>query len=64
MGCFYMEWFNGDIEKYKYHYQTTFKLVTIAKAFHWIDHKFLIVYTNMISVGRGIAIIVYIRLLD
>lgn len=53
-----MEWFIGDIEKYKYHHQTTFKLVTIAKAFHWMDRpQVLDSLYDMISDGGGIAII-------
>lgn len=52
------EWFIGDIEKYKREYNTTFKLVTIAKAFHWMDRASVLEYLyDIISVGGGIALI-------
>lgn len=52
------EWFIGDIEQYKSKYNTTFRFVTIAKAFHWMDRpKVLESLYEMIAVGGGIAII-------
>jgi ubiquinone/menaquinone biosynthesis C-methylase UbiE len=53
-----MEWFIGDIEKYKRQDQKTFRFVTIAKAFHWLDReKVLESLYDMVSFGGGIAII-------
>lgn len=53
-----VEWFNGDIEKYKNKNNTTFRFVTIAKAFHWMDRpKVLEDLYEMIDAGGGIAII-------
>lgn len=34
-----MEWFLGDLDNYKTNHEETFKLVTIAKAFHWMDRE-------------------------
>lgn len=52
------EWFIGDLEKYKSKYNTTFRFVTIAKAFHWMDRpRVLESLYEMITVGGGIAII-------
>ena len=52
------EWLIGDLEKYKRNNNTTFRLVTIAKAFHWMDRpRVLESLYEMIVVGGGIAII-------
>lgn len=52
------EWFIGDIEKYNNTFNTAFRFVTIAKAFHWMDRpKVLEILYEMMSIGGGIAII-------
>jgi len=52
------EWLIDDIEKYKSKNNTTFRFVTIAKAFHWMDRpKVLDSLYEMIAFGGGIAII-------
>jgi ubiquinone/menaquinone biosynthesis C-methylase UbiE len=52
------EWFIGDIEKFKSQSHDEFRLVTIAKAFHWMDRPVVIDRLHeMISDGGGIAII-------
>ncbi|WP_342541782.1 class I SAM-dependent methyltransferase [Paenisporosarcina sp. FSL H8-0542] len=52
------EWFIGDIEKYNSTNNTTFRFVTIAKAFHWMNRpKVLDSLYEMIAIGGGIAII-------
>ncbi|WP_391209690.1 class I SAM-dependent methyltransferase [Psychrobacillus sp. L4] len=53
-----IEWFNGDIEKYKSQSNDEFRMVIIAKAFHWMDRPVVLDHLyEMISVGGGIAII-------
>ena len=52
------DWFIGDIEKYYNINNTTFRFVTIAKAFHWMDRpKVLDSLYERIANGGGIAII-------
>jgi ubiquinone/menaquinone biosynthesis C-methylase UbiE len=52
------EWHIGVIEKYKSQCNTTFRFVTIAKAFHWMDRPLVLeILYEMIGVGGGIAII-------
>ncbi|WP_413375619.1 class I SAM-dependent methyltransferase [Alkalihalobacillus sp. 1P02AB] len=54
----HLEWFNGDLFKYINMETKSFKLVTIAKAFHWMDRaKVLDTLYDMVSDGGGIAII-------
>lgn len=53
-----VEWFTGDIDTYKEKSDKTFQLVTIAKAFHWMDRvKVLETLDAMVAPGGGIAII-------
>lgn len=53
-----IHWFKGDLEQYRSQHHEKFELVTIAKAFHWMDrHKVLEELYEMIHVGGGIAII-------
>jgi len=53
-----VEWFNGAIDTYKEKPDETFHLVTIAKAFHWMDRaKVLETLYEMVDYGGGIAII-------
>lgn len=53
-----IHWFNGDLEQYRCQHNENFELVTIAKAFHWMDRpKVLDELYEMINVGGGIAII-------
>lgn len=53
-----VKWHVGDLQHYKQTEATFFKLVTIAKAFHWMDRaNVLESLYDMISVGGGIAII-------
>ncbi len=52
------EWLIGDLEKYKRNNNTTFRFVTIAKAFHWMDRPTVLDSLHEImDVGGGIAII-------
>lgn len=53
-----MNWFNGDIDSYRENYKEPFRLVTIAKAFHWMDRTVLheTLY-DMVSLNGGVAII-------
>lgn len=52
------EWFKGDIEKYVDTNNTTFRFVTIAKAFHRMDRpKVLQTLYERIPIGGGVAII-------
>ncbi|MBM7691432.1 ubiquinone/menaquinone biosynthesis C-methylase UbiE [Peribacillus deserti] len=57
-----MDWFIGDLEEFSNQDQTTFKLVTIAQAFHWMDRETMlkILYERIIS-GGGAAIIDYCK---
>ena len=51
-------WFNGNLNAYKHQFDGKFRVVTIAKAFHWMDReKVLDTLYPMISDGGGIAII-------
>lgn len=53
-----VKWHVGDLQDYKQTEDAVFKLVTIAKAFHWMDRaKVLESLYHMIPVGGGIAII-------
>ncbi|WP_313894388.1 methyltransferase domain-containing protein [Psychrobacillus sp.] len=53
-----LDCFNGDIDTYKEKFYENFRLVTIAKAFHWMDReKVLDTLYEMVSLGGGIAII-------
>ena len=53
-----VEWFIGDIEKYKSESNKYFRFVTIAKAFHWMDRPLVLeTLYDMISIGGGLAII-------
>ncbi|QFF99175.1 class I SAM-dependent methyltransferase [Psychrobacillus glaciei] len=52
------ERFIGDVEKYKSKFKDEFRMVTIAKAFHWMDRPVVLDHLyEMISDGGGIAII-------
>lgn len=52
------KWFLGDLENYNTNHKEKFKLVTIAKAFHWMEReKTLELLFSMVSPGGGIAII-------
>ncbi|WP_144510085.1 class I SAM-dependent methyltransferase [Bacillus sp. FJAT-22090] len=51
-------WFNGDIHTYKEKSGPIFRLVTIAKAFHWMDRaQVLETLYEMVEDDGGIAII-------
>lgn len=53
-----VKWFTGDIDTYKENSDETFQLVTIAKAFHWMDRaKVLDTLDDMVACDGGIAII-------
>lgn len=53
-----IEWFIGDIDKYKQKSDKTYRFITIAKAFHWMDReKVLDTLYEMVTYGGGIAII-------
>jgi len=53
-----IDWYTGTIEKYKQEQNEKFHLVTIAKAFHWMDRsKILEELYEMITDGGGVAII-------
>lgn len=53
-----VEWFTGDIDTYKEKFDESFRLVTIAKAFHWMDRvKVLETLDAMVAPGGGVAII-------
>lgn len=53
-----IQWFNGTLEQYNLENHQHFSLVTIAKAFHWMDRpKVLEELFDMISPGGGVAII-------
>ncbi|MFC0271470.1 class I SAM-dependent methyltransferase [Metabacillus herbersteinensis] len=53
-----IEWFNGDLIKYKSQYDDTFRMVTIVKAFHWMEREAVLdTLYEMISYGGGVAII-------
>ncbi|MEN1968403.1 class I SAM-dependent methyltransferase [Lentibacillus sp. N15] len=53
-----IHWFNGNLEQYRQEYNARFHLVTIAKAFHWMDRPRVLeeVY-GIVNAGGGIAII-------
>jgi ubiquinone/menaquinone biosynthesis C-methylase UbiE len=53
-----IHWFNGNLEQYKVEHNEQFSLVTIAKAFHWMDRpKVLEELFDMVTDGGGVAII-------
>lgn len=53
-----MNWFNGDIDSYRENYDESFRLVTIAKAFHWMDRTVVLeTLYDMVSLNGGVAII-------
>ncbi len=53
-----IQFFNGNLDKYKVNAHTFFKLVTIAKAFHWMDREMVLeTLYEMIPYEGGIAII-------
>jgi len=53
-----MEWFIGDINSYRSKYDNAFRLVTIAKAFHWMDREVILeILYDIVSTGGGVAII-------
>ncbi|RHW35872.1 class I SAM-dependent methyltransferase [Lysinibacillus yapensis] len=53
-----IEWFNGELHAYRKITDKKFKLVIIAKAFHWMDReRVLDTLYEMISDGGGVAII-------
>ncbi|MGM0866607.1 MAG: class I SAM-dependent methyltransferase [Bacillota bacterium] len=53
-----IQWFNGTLEQYNTENHEHFHLVTIAKAFHWMDRpNVLEELFDMISPGGGVAII-------
>ena len=53
-----MNWFNGDIDSYRENYEEPFRLVTIAKAFHWMDRTAVLeTLYDMVSLNGGVAII-------
>ncbi|MFQ3544145.1 class I SAM-dependent methyltransferase [Halobacillus rhizosphaerae] len=53
-----IQWFNGRLEQYKAVYNEHFNLVTIAKAFHWMNRSVILdeLY-EVIPKGGGVAII-------
>lgn len=54
----HIAWFNGDIDNYRENYEESFKLVTIAKAFHWMDRTAVLeTLYDMVSLNGGVAII-------
>lgn len=53
-----INWFNGDIDSYRENYEESFRLVTIAKAFHWMDRTTVLeTLYNMVTLNGGVAII-------
>lgn len=53
-----IRWFNGDIEEFKGQSNDRFRLVTMAKSFHWIDRKATLdTLFPLITNGGGVAII-------
>ncbi|WP_246001331.1 class I SAM-dependent methyltransferase [Oceanobacillus piezotolerans] len=53
-----LEWFNGELNSYRKIFEGSFRLVTIAKAFHWMDREEVLeTLYEMISNGGGVAII-------
>ncbi|MGG3915391.1 class I SAM-dependent methyltransferase [Rossellomorea vietnamensis] len=51
-----IQWFNGTLEEY--HHSHPYHLVTIAKAFHWMDRaKVLDELFDIVTPGGGVAII-------
>ncbi|UOQ93477.1 class I SAM-dependent methyltransferase [Halobacillus shinanisalinarum] len=53
-----IEWFSGSLEYYRKNNDEKFKLVTIAKAFHWMDRaKVLEHLYDMVTVDGGVSII-------
>ncbi|WLR42094.1 class I SAM-dependent methyltransferase [Bacillus carboniphilus] len=53
-----IDWFNGTPEQYKEQFDEPFHLVTIAKAFHWMDRpKVLDDLYEMIEENGGVTII-------
>ncbi|AKG03411.1 SAM-dependent methyltransferase [Salimicrobium jeotgali] len=53
-----IKWFNGTLEHYKESHNDQFSLVTIAKAFHWMDRaRVLEELYDLIDEGGGVAII-------
>jgi ubiquinone/menaquinone biosynthesis C-methylase UbiE len=53
-----IQWFNGTLEEYKSGNPDQYQLVTIAKAFHWMDRsKVLDELFDIVSPGGGVAVI-------
>ena len=53
-----IQWFNGTLEQYKELHNDQFAIVTIAKAFHWMDRpRVLEELYDLIPNGGGVAII-------
>lgn len=53
-----IHWYTGTIEQYKKEHNEKFQLVTIAKAFHWMDRsKTLEELYEIVTDGGGVAII-------
>ncbi|GGF23755.1 methyltransferase [Halobacillus andaensis] len=53
-----IEWFHGDLDRYVKTHSKSFHLVTIAKAFHWMDRERTIeTLYEMVEPGGGVAII-------
>ena len=53
-----IEWLTGNLDKFNAQQKKTFKMITIAKAFHWMEReKTLEMLFDMTSIGGGIAII-------
>lgn len=50
-----IQWFNGTLEQYKESHNDQFTLVTIAKAFHWMDRdRVLEELYDLIDEGGGV----------
>lgn len=53
-----VEWVNGNFDMYKAQTAQSFELVTIAKAFHWMDREEVLeTLYKIVSVGGAVAII-------
>lgn len=52
-----IEWFTGNLEKFNAQQKKTFKMITIAKAFHWMEReKTLEMLFDMSSLGEGLQL--------
>ncbi|GGA67862.1 methyltransferase [Ornithinibacillus halotolerans] len=53
-----IDWYIGELDTYTDNFKQTFRLVTIAKAFHWMDReKVLADLYELVDNGGGVAII-------